>query len=130
MDYEYSAGSPIPLTDNEDISIVAFTAEPYPDGQRVKIMLLLSPFNKSPNAVISIFDQENQELASVSIVSIFNPENEITIHIPGNKRNPGIYRAQVDVFFVQEEETKREGDKQLAFRKILIGNNSTTFTIQ
>lgn len=130
MNNANSSSSSIPLPNNEDISIVAFTAEPYPDGHRVKIKLLLSPFQNSPNAVISIFDHENQELVSVNMVSIFSPENDITIHIPGNKRQPGTYRAQVEVFFVEEEETEGEGEKQLAFRKFLIANTSTLFTIQ
>ncbi len=130
MNNEYSSSSSVPLPIDEDISIVTFTAEPYPDGHRVKIKLLLSSFQNSPNAVISIFDQENQELASVNIISIFSPENEITIHIPGTKRQPGTYRAQVEVFFVEEEEAEGEGEKQLVFRKILIDNTSTSFIIQ
>jgi hypothetical protein len=120
---------PSPI-DQEEIKIVSFIAEPYPDGRRVKIKLHLSAIQKSPNAVINIFDQDNLQLASVNIVSIFHPENEITIHIPGDLKLPGEYKATVEVFDVEEEELDQEGKGKLVLNQSLIDSTSTTFTIQ
>ncbi len=114
----------------DDIKILSFDAEPYPDGRRVKVRLLLSSFLQGPNAIINLSNQENQELASVNIVDIFSPENEITLHFPGNKKQPGSYKVNVEVFYVEEEEIERDGEQQIFFRQSLIDSASPSFSIQ
>ncbi|MGB2965376.1 MAG: hypothetical protein WBB69_15475 [Anaerolineales bacterium] len=126
---QFSNSSPSPI-DQGEIKIKAFIAEPYPDGRRVKIKLLLSSFQRGPNAVINISDQDDLQLASINIVSIFSQENEITIHIPGNHKKPGIYTAAVDVFNIEEEEIEQEGEQRLDFKQSLIDSASTSFSIQ
>ena len=126
---QFSNSSPSP-PDQEKIKIKTFIAEPYPDGRRVKIKLLLSSFQTGPNAVIIISDQNNLQLASVNIVSIFSQENEITIHIPGEKKKPGSYTASAEVFYVEEEEIEQEGKQRIDFNQSLIDSASTSFTIQ
>jgi len=117
-------------TNEDQIKIKAFIAEPYPDGRRVKIKLLLSSFQRGPDAEIKISDQDNLQLASVNIVSIFSQENEITLHIPGNHNKPGSYNASVEVFYIEEKEIEQEGGGQLDFKQTLIDSALTSFTIQ
>jgi hypothetical protein len=126
---QFSNPSPSP-TDEDEIKIKTFIAEPYPDGRRVKIKLLLSSFQRGPDAVIKISDQDDLQLASVNIVSIFSQENEITIHIPGNHKKPGSYNAAVEVFYIEEEEIEQEGEQRLDFKQSLIDSALTSFSIQ
>ena len=114
----------------DDIKILSFAAEPYPDGRRVLVRLLLSSFLEGPNAVINLSNEENQELATVNIVNIFIPENEITLHIPGNKKLPGNYLVNVEIFYAEEEEIEQDGEQRLSFKQSLVDSASISFSIQ
>jgi len=114
----------------DEIKILTFTAEPYPDARRVLVKLLLSSFLEGPNAIISLSNEENQELASINIVNIFIPENEFTLHIPGNKNLPGNYLVDVEVFYIEEEETEQDEEQKLSFKQSLVASASTSFSIQ
>ena len=124
-----SSSSKTPLS-QDAIKILSFVAEPYPDGRRVLVRLLLSSFLEGPNATINLSNEENQELAAVNIVSIFSPENEITLHIPGNKKLPGNYFVNVEVFYAKEEEIEQDGEQRISFKHSLVDSASTSFSIQ
>ena len=125
----FSSSSKTPPS-QDNIKILSFDAEPYPDGRRVKVRLLLSSFLEGPNATINLSNEENQELVSVNIVNIFSPENEITLHIPGNKKLPGNYKVDVEVFYVEEEEIEQDGEQRLSFKQSLVDSASTSISIQ
>jgi len=125
----FSSSSKTPPS-QDDIKILSFSAEPYPDGRRVLVRLLLSSFLEGPNAVITLSNEENQELAAVNIVNIFSPENEITLHIPGNKKLPGNYLVNVEVFYAEEEEIEQDGAQRLSFKQSLVDRASISFSIQ
>ncbi len=130
MDIDRFSGSPKTPPAQDGIKILSFTAEPYPDGRRVLVRLLLSSFLEGPNAIINLSDEENQELTSVNIVTIFSPENEFTLHIPGNKNLPGNYIVNVEVFYIEEEETEQDEEQKLSFKQSLVASASTSFSIQ
>ena len=75
----------------DTIGILEFSSELYPDLRRVKVNFLLSSFLENPNASLTLFNQDKEELVSVNIVNIFNQANEITLHIPANRTKPGEY---------------------------------------
>jgi len=125
-----NSSSPKAPPAQDDIKILSFDAEPYPDDRRVKVKLLLSSFLEGPNALITLSNKENQELTSVNIVNIFSLENEFTLHIPGNKNLPGTYIVNVEVFYVEEEEIEQDGEQRLSFKQSLVDSASTSFSIQ
>lgn len=125
-----NSSSPKAPPAQDDIKILSFDAESYPDDRRVKVKLLLSSFLEGPNALITLSNEENQELTSVNIVNIFSPENEFTLHIPGNKNLPGTYIVNVEVFYVEEDEIEQEGEQRLSFKQSLVDSASTSFSIQ
>ncbi len=126
---KFSSSSKMPPVQDE-IKILSFAAEPYPDGRRVKVGLLLSSFLEGPNAIINLSNEENQELTTVNIVNIFSPETEITLHIPGNKKQSGSYTVNVEVYYAEEEEIEQDGEQQLSFKQSLVDSASTSFSIQ
>jgi len=130
MDIDRFSGSPKTFPAQDGIKILSFDAEPYPDDRRVKVKLLLSSFLEGPNALITLSNEENQELTSVNIVNIFTLENEFTLHIPGNKNLPGNYIVNVEVFYVEEEEIEQDGEQRLSFKQSLVDSASTSFSIQ
>jgi len=113
----------------DDIKILALDAEPYPDGRRVRVKLVLSPFLQGPNAEIHLSNHDDVLLASINIVSIFIPENEFTLHIPESKSLPGSYTVNVEVFYVEEEEIEQDGETQFNMKKSLVNSTSTLFSI-
>jgi hypothetical protein len=113
----------------DEIKILSFDAEPYPDGRRVLVKLVLSPFLQGPNGEISITNQDDELLATINIVNLFIPENEFTLHIPENKSLPGSYTVNVEVFYIEEEEIEQDGDTQFNMKKTLVDSTSTLFTI-
>ena len=113
----------------DDIKILALDAEPYPDGRRVRVKLVLSPFLQGPNAEINLSNHDDELLASINIVNIFIPENEFTLHIPENKSLPGSYTVNVEVFYIEEEEIEQDGETQFNMKKSLVDSTSTLFSI-
>lgn len=113
----------------DDIKILALDAEPYPDGRRVRVKLVLSPFLQGPNAEINLSNHDDELLASINIVNIFIPENEFTLHIPEIKSLPGSYTVNVEVFYIEEEEIEQDGETQFNMKKSLVDSTSTLFSI-
>lgn len=113
----------------DDIKILALDAEPYPDGRRVRVKLVLSPFLQGPNAEINLSNHDDELLASIDIVNIFIPENEFTLHIPEIKSLPGSYTVNVEVFYIEEEEIEQDGETQFNMKKSLVDSTSTLFSI-
>ena len=113
----------------DDIKILALDAEPYPDGRRVRVKLVLSPFLQGPNGEISLTNQDDELLTTINIVNIFIPENEFTLHIPEIKSLPGSYTVNVEVFYIEEEEIEQDGETQFNMKKSLVDSTSTLFSI-
>ena len=74
----------IPLPPGE-VRIRDFTAEPYPDGRRVRVNLDLTPFQQRPSIEVIMQDQDGEEVASVSVVEPMNWRIEFTMHV---RRDP------------------------------------------
>ncbi len=113
----------------DDLKILTLDADPYPDGRRVRVKLVLSPFLQGPNAEINLSNQDDELLASINIVNIFIPENEFTLHIPESKSLPGRFTVNVEVFYVEEEEIEQGGKVQFNLEKSLVDSTSTPFTL-
>jgi len=113
----------------DDIEILEFTSEIYPDRRRVKVNFLLSSFQVNPNAALTLFSPEGEKLASVNIVNIFSQANEITLHIPVNRNIPGEYRIEMDLFYIQEEENPSDEGDGISLKTIPLKSKTSTFSL-
>ncbi len=129
MDHDNLIYSSLTPPTQDDLKILTLEVDPYPDGRRVRVKLVLSPFLQGPNGEISLTNQDDELLASINIVNIVIPENEFTLHIPESKSLPGSYTVNVEVFYVEEEEIEQDGEAQFNLKKSLIDSTSTPFTI-
>ncbi len=129
MDHENIINPSLTPPPQDDIKILSFNAEPYPDGRRVRVRLVLSPFLQGPNGEISLTNQDDELLTTINIVNIFIPENEFTLHIPESKSLPGSYTVNVEVFYIEEEEIEQDGETQFNLKKSLVDSTSTPFSI-
>ncbi len=100
MDIFFTDPDAIPLPPNE-VRIQGLQAEPYADGRRVRVRLELTPFQKRPNADLSILNAQGEEVASASIIETMEPKMELTLHVRGVGQ-PGDYTLMARVFYREE----------------------------
>jgi len=81
----------------EETRITSLTAEPYPDGYRLRVNIEITPFQKRPQIEVALNDADGEEVASSSIIEPMNWKIEFTMHIRGELRNP--YTLQAKLFY-------------------------------
>lgn len=72
----------------EETRISSLSAEPYPDGYRVRVNIQITPFQKRPHIEVTLKDSNGDEIASTSIVEPMSWKLEFTMHIRGELNNP------------------------------------------
>jgi hypothetical protein len=77
--------------------IMALTAEPYPDGYRLRVNIEMTPFQQRPHLEVVLRDADNEEVASSSIVEPLGWKIEFTMHIRGELNNP--YTLEARLFY-------------------------------
>jgi hypothetical protein len=68
-------------TTPEETKILSLSAEPYEDGQRVRVNIEMSPFEKRPHLEFTLTDIENKEISSASFVEPMAWKLEFTMHV-------------------------------------------------
>ena len=82
MDIFFQDPNAIPLPPDE-VKIVKLRAEPWPDNQRIKVHLEITPFLKRPNGEISLTDAHGNQIASVDIIESIETSMDFTLHLRG-----------------------------------------------
>jgi len=99
MDIFFHDPTDLPLPPDE-VHIRKFEAKPYPDNRRVRVYLEISPFQKRPSGEVSIFDSEENEVASVSIIETVDPRMEMTLHMHGVETQ-GNFIAKAEIYYTE-----------------------------
>ncbi len=109
MDIFFTDPEDLPLPPDE-VRIRELTAKVYPDGQRVRVYLELTPFQRAPDAELNILNAEAILMASVSVIETMDPKMEMTMHLPGAAPS-GTYQLQVKIFYRSEVEEPENGEE-------------------
>jgi len=72
----------------EETHITSLTAEPYPDGERVRVDIEMTPFQTRPYLEVSLTDANGDQIATASIVEPMSWKLEFTMHLRGANANP------------------------------------------
>ena len=72
----------------EETQITGLSAEPYPDGYRVRVNVQVTPFQKRPHIEVTLKDADGDEIGSTTIVEPMSWKLEFTMHIRGELNNP------------------------------------------
>lgn len=111
MDMFFADPSEVPLPPDE-VRILDFRIEPYPDGRRMRVYLEITPFQVKPSGDIVISDSTGDPVAISSFVEAITPRNEMTLHLrsfdPG-----GNYSAVLTLFYSFEVEDGAQDDRIL-----------------
>ena len=81
----------------EETRITALSAEPYPDGYRLRVNIEITPFQKRPHIEVVLDDADGNEVASSSIVEPLSWKLEFTMHIRSELNNP--YTLEARLFY-------------------------------
>jgi len=85
----------VPLPPRE-VRITEATARPSPDGRRVALNIVLTPFLEYPNLEIVLFHPNGDEERSTSIIGAMDRHVAVTLHV-NRPIAGGEYRAQIDL---------------------------------
>jgi hypothetical protein len=81
----------------EETRITSLTAQPYPDGYRLRVNIEMTPFQKRPHLEVELKGANGEEVASSSIVEPLTWKIEFTMHIRGELNNP--YTLEAKLFY-------------------------------
>jgi hypothetical protein len=97
MDIFFLDPADVPLP-QEEVRIRELTANPYPDRRRVQVTIELTPFQTRPNGEITITNEDEEEVASVSFIETIDPKMKFTLHLH-TPETPGEYSVNAIIFY-------------------------------
>lgn len=135
MDIFFSDPTDVPLPP-EEVRIRQFSAEPWPDGRRVRIHLEITPFQKRPSSEIEIYDAGGEEIATLSIVEAISPSMDLTMHLRVPEPR-GMYKVMASLYYYEPEndaqpmQNVRAGQPpKLPSRIVRVDQAETTFLVE
>lgn len=88
----------------EETRVQSLDVQPYPDGQRLRVNIQMTPFQQRPHLEIRIVDGNGDEVATASIVEPMSWKLELTMHLRGASANPFTIAARL--FYPQGPEAE------------------------
>lgn len=80
----------------EETRITSLSAEPYPDGYRLRVNMQVTPFQKRPHIEVTLKDSDGDDVASTSIVEPMSWNLEFTMHLHDEElKNPYTLEARL-----------------------------------
>ena len=89
----------IPRLPPKETRLLDLRAEPYPDGQRIKVNLELTPFAEKPYVDLHLTDPAGAPVASASIVEPVAWKLELTLHIRKSTPDAGKYTLLASLLY-------------------------------
>jgi hypothetical protein len=65
----------------KEVRITELSAEPWPDGHRVRVNLVLTPFLERPNIEVIITGEDQLEAAAIHIIETIDERMNFTMHL-------------------------------------------------
>lgn len=131
MDIFFTNPDDVPVPP-EKMEIRKLIASPYEDGKRVTVELEISPFQQRPNLEITVFNQENRIVSSLSVVEAIENKMTFTLHL--KKPEPkGQYQVSMEMFYAELDKLDEDQDsliKDIVLEgKKVIATAETSFRI-
>ena len=103
----------------EEVRINKISVLPYPDGQRVRVNIEMTPFQIRPWLALVLKDSNGDEVTTADIIEPLNYKLELTLHI--RKEDPsGQYLLVTRLYYPEQADND---NKEVAF-EIRAENNS------
>lgn len=126
MDIFFQDPSAIPLPPDE-VKIVELRAEPWPDKQRIRVHLEITPFLKRPNGEISLIDAHGVQIASVDIIESIETSMDFTLHLRGVEP-AGDFIVSALIYYLEDKSGSGEevADDLFAQNRLVVDQTETT----
>ncbi|NDJ75895.1 MAG: hypothetical protein GYB65_06525 [Chloroflexi bacterium] len=92
------------LLPRNEVKIESVAADPYPDRQRIKISVQVTPFRERPNLEIVIRDSDGSRVAGTSVIESMVFNMEFVLHLRNVADPAGNYTIQVLLYYDTIEE--------------------------
>lgn len=89
----------LPRAAPEETRITDLRAEPYPDRQRVRVNMEITPFQTRPHVDVTLTDSDGNEVAAASFVEPMTWKLEFTLHIRGKADLAGAYHLEARLYY-------------------------------
>ena len=91
----------------EEVRINRVSADPYPDGQRVRIAVEMTPFQIRPWLELTLADSQGDEIATADVIEPLNYKIELTMHV--RRAEPeGQYSLSVRLYYPEQADNDRK----------------------
>lgn len=88
--------APLP---KEEVRILSASAAPYPDRQRLRVAIEVSPFLERPNLLLMVHDERDEVVGEASIIATMHPNMEFTLHLRHKGEPTGAHSLTVELFY-------------------------------
>lgn len=105
--------TPLP---RDEVRIKQTRAEQYPDGRRVRVTVVLTPFSFSdkPNLSLTISDSSGETVAEADVLELVTQQIELTMHLP-HQRAQGDYTLRAELYY---DNSKPQDMRELSFASV------------
>jgi hypothetical protein len=79
----------------EQTRIQSLDVQPYPDGERLRVNLQMTPFQVRPHLEVTLTDASGAEVATASIIEPMSWKLELTMHLRGASAGPFTLQARL-----------------------------------
>lgn len=126
MDLFFANPNEVPVPP-ENMEIRSLTANPYPDGKRVSVVFEISPFQQRPNIEITITNQEDHLVASLSVVEAIENKMNFTLHLREPEPSSN-YKVNMELFYT--DLTSMDDDADQLIKDVIIENKKNIVSSQ
>lgn len=88
--------APLP---KDEVRIVSASAAPYPDRQRLRVAVELTPFLERPNLLLMVHDEQDELVGEASVIATMHASMEFTLHLRHLVEPAGAHSLTVELFY-------------------------------
>ena len=86
----------------EKVRIEQTRAEPYPDGRRLRVTVVLTPFSEKPNLRLTISNTNGDTVAEADVLELVTRKTELTMHLR-DRRAQANYTLRTELYYDDAE---------------------------
>ena len=117
MDIFFTDPNEIPLPPGE-VRIKELQAEPWANGEKIRIYLEVAPSQKRPSAELSLTNPQGEIISTINVVESMTRKIEVNMHLR-SKPIPGKYTLNAILYFDElEPETETEQDPLMKHHQV------------
>ena len=83
----------------EAVRILSARAAPYPDRQRLRVAVELTPFLERPNLLLLVHNEDDELIGEASVIATMHAAMEFTLHLRHRGEPAGAHSLTVELFY-------------------------------